>query len=121
MIDRGIIQIAKNFALNLEGDPIAKRKFLEENYHKSIWLQCPPYAMEPVDFWQYGPPIPGADDFIFLLASIWRNRESKGWVIFGDCQIIEDKSLVYQNVYQDSNQAKKAIELRIEKEYETQC
>ena len=111
-------QIAKEFALNLERDPIARREFLEANYQNSIWLQCPPYAMEPVDFWQYGPPIPGAEGFIFLLASVWRDSAARGWVISGDFQILEDETLVYQNIYPDFNQVQIAIESAIEKEYE---
>lgn len=110
-------QIAKEFAGNLENNPDARRQFLSENYQDSIWLQCPPHNGEPVDFWQYGPPIPGADGFIFLLASVWRNSATRGWVISGDYQIFEDKALVYQNVYPDFFQVKEAIELAVEKEY----
>ena len=110
-------QIAKEFALEMETDLAAKRKFLAENYQDSIWLQCPPHDGEPVDFLQYGPPIPGADGFIFLLASVWRNRTSGGWVISGDYQILEDEALVYQNVYPDFAQVKEVVELAAEKTY----
>lgn len=74
-------QIAQEFAVSLENNPEAKDEFLRTNYQNSIWLQCLPYAIEPVDFWQYGPPIPSAPGFIFLLAEIWYSGLYGLWVI----------------------------------------
>jgi hypothetical protein len=109
--------IAKEFVLNLENNSKARRQFLSENYQDSIWLQCPLHNGEPVDFWQYGPPIPGAVGFILLLATVWRDSATRGWVISGDYQVLEDKALVYQDVYPYFIQVKEAIELAVEKEY----
>ena len=111
-------QIAKEFTQNLaEGDLSARREFLEANYQNSIWLQCPPYEGEPVDFWQYGPPVPGADGFIFLLGEVWKSPPLGGWIVIGDCQILEDESLTYQNIYQDFDQVKEAVELEAKGKY----
>ena len=105
------IEIAKDFVRNLEQDPVAMRGFLEANLQKSIWLQCPPQNGEPVDFWQYGPPIPGAPGFIFLLVSVWNNPAAGGWVVSGDLSIINDVCENY-DVYQNFDQAKEAVELQ---------
>jgi hypothetical protein len=74
-------QIAQEFATTLENDPAAKISFLTANCQNFTWLQCPPYEIEPVDFWQYGPPIPEAPDYIYLLAETWYHSGWGGWVI----------------------------------------
>lgn len=97
-------QAAKEFAINLEWNPAAKDEFLRANYQKSIWLQCP-----PLKFCQYGPPIPGADGFIFLLGEIWYNSALLGWVI--RCR---DAHTAAFEIHLKSYKAKKAIEIMVD-------
>ncbi len=105
-------QIAKEFVGNLENNPDARRQFLSENYQDSVWLQCPPHNGEPVDFWQYGPPIPGTEGYIYRLGEIWYNSHLEGWIArYGDC------ASYLTNLAIDD--AKKVIKSAVEKEYET--
>lgn len=74
-------QIARQFVQGLEADSQAESEFFMENRSKSIWLQCPPLNGEPVNFWQYGPPIPSAKGYIYLLGSIWYDTRLEGWIV----------------------------------------
>jgi hypothetical protein len=99
-------QVAKEFVANLENDPIAKYKFLTANYQNSIWLQCPPYQGEAVDFWQYGPPIPNASGYIYLLAEIWYHGGWGGWIIRFPPQSTKNGTYEFE-------EAKKVIEMKV--------
>jgi hypothetical protein len=99
-------QVAKEFVANLENDQIVKYKFLTANYQNSIWLQCPPYQGEPVDFWQYGPPIPNAPGYIYLLAETWYHGGWGGWIIRFPSQPTKNGTYEFE-------EAKKVIEMKV--------
>ena len=99
-------QIAKEFAATLESDPAAKISFLTANCQNFIWLQCPPYEGKSVDFWQYGPPIPEAEGFIFLLAETWYHGGWGGWVVSFSPEPIKYGTYEF-------DRAKKIVEMRM--------
>ena len=100
-------QIAKEFAATLESDPAAKISFLTANCQNFIWLQCPPCGGKSVDFWQYGPPIPEAEVFLFLLAETWYHGGWGGWVVSFSPEPIK------YGTYEFVDQAKKIVEMRM--------
>lgn len=118
-IERGSIietyeEIAKKFAADLERDYMAKRKYLEANYRKSIWLQCPPHDDEEVNFWQYGPEIPEVPGWIYPLADVWFNQALGTWVIIFPRAPGTSESFY---TYPEFEKAQRAVELVIDKEY----
>lgn len=94
--------IARQFTQFMENNYQAKAKFFAENYHKSIWLQCPSHDGEIIDFWQYGPPIPGADGYLYLSGEVWFNGRLEKWVA---CNI---------GTYLTQEEAKAAVEMKVE-------